>query len=88
MKEKEYEVKNKSGLHARPAALFVSEIKQFNSKIMLTYDDCSVDAKSIMLVLGLAIPLGSKIRIQVEGEDEDRAIEVINALFAANFGEE
>lgn len=67
-------VKNKSGLHARPAALFVQLANKFDSTITVKKDKTSVNGKSIMGILMLAAGQGSEIQIQVEGQDAKEAI--------------
>jgi phosphocarrier protein HPr len=88
MIEKAFEVTNKSGLHARPASLFVNETKNHKANIKLTFEDRQVDAKSILGIMSLGIPKGSKVSIQIDGEDEEVALSRIELLFEENFGEE
>ena len=67
-------VKNKSGLHARPAALFVQLATKFDAAITLKRGRQSVNGKSIMGILMLAAGKGSQIQIEADGEDAKRAI--------------
>ncbi|MEH7413748.1 HPr family phosphocarrier protein [Neobacillus drentensis] len=71
---KEIEVKLKTGLQARPAALFVQEANRFNADIFLEKDGKKVNAKSIMGLMSLAVGSGVVINIIAEGEDEEKAI--------------
>lgn len=67
-------VKNKSGLHARPAALFVQLATKFDAAITLKRGRQSVNGKSIMGILMLAAGKGSQIQIEADGEDAKQAI--------------
>jgi len=78
MKEKKVEVKLKTGLQARPAALFVQEANRFSSDIFLEKDGKKVNAKSIMGLMSLAVGSGVVINILAEGVDEDNAINVLS----------
>jgi catabolite repression HPr-like protein len=74
MKVKNVEVKLKSGLQARPAALFVQEANRFSSDIFLEKDGKKVNAKSIMGLMSLAVGSGSEISIIADGNDEQDAL--------------
>jgi phosphocarrier protein len=69
-----YLIKNKTGLHARPAALFVRKANQYKCDIRLRKDDHEVDAKSILSVLTLGAARGCMITIILDGEDEHLAM--------------
>ena len=88
MVEKEVEVVNKLGLHARPAMMLVKTASQFQIEIKIIKDNVNVNAKSIMGVLVLAAEKGSKLKIVAEGPDEEEAVEALAKLFAEGFGEE
>ncbi|PWW29562.1 HPr family phosphocarrier protein [Cytobacillus oceanisediminis] len=75
MAEKQVEVKLKTGLQARPAALFVQEANRFSSDIFLEKDGKKVNAKSIMGLMSLAVSSGSVVTLRAEGNDETEAIE-------------
>ncbi|ALF08697.1 HPr family phosphocarrier protein [Parageobacillus thermoglucosidasius] len=75
MVEKQVEVRLKTGLQARPAALFVQEANRFSSDIYLEKDGKRVNAKSIMGLMSLAISTGSVITLIADGPDENEAIE-------------
>jgi catabolite repression HPr-like protein len=74
MVEKQVEVKLKTGLQARPAALFVQEANRFSSEIFLEKDGKKVNAKSIMGLMSLAISTGSAITLVADGSDEEEAL--------------
>jgi phosphocarrier protein len=72
--KKELVVKNRQGLHARPAALFVQIANKFDSRITVKRDSEEVNGKSIMGILMLGAEKGSSIVIEAEGEDALLAI--------------
>lgn len=80
MAEKTIEVKMKTGLQARQAALFVQEANRFTSDVFIKRDERQVNAKSIMGVMSLAIARGSEVTLIAEGVDEDQAIETLSTL--------
>ncbi len=86
--KKEFVIKNKVGLHARPAALFVQTAKKFKSDITVEKDGNKVNAKSILGVLSLGVEQGETITIEIQGEDENQAMEEFRKLIESNFGEE
>lgn len=77
MVEKQVEVKLKTGLQARPAALFVQEANRFSADVYLEKDGKKVNAKSIMGLMSLAVGSGVVINIIAEGSDEEKAIEAL-----------
>ena len=85
--EKEFEIRNKQGLHARPAALFVQTANQFESEIEIFKDENVVSGKSIMGIMTLAAEAGSRIKVQIVGADAEDAMTAIEKLFESNFGE-
>lgn len=70
-------ITNPTGLHARPASLFVKTANKFNSKITLKKQDKEVDAKSIIGLLSLGVSKGSEVTIMAEGEDEKTAVDAL-----------
>lgn len=79
MLEKQVEVKLKTGLQARPAALFVQEANRFSSDVFLEKDGKKVNAKSIMGLMSLAVSSGSIITLIVDGKDETEALEELSS---------
>lgn len=67
-------VKLRSGLLARPAALFVQEANRFSSDVYVEKDGQSVNAKSIMGIMSLAIAHGQEVTIKAEGSDAEQAV--------------
>lgn len=73
-------IRNKSGLHARPAAIFINTCKQFKSKIKIIKQDKSADAKNMLQILALGVDVGDEIIIEINGEDEEEALKTIVEL--------
>lgn len=83
-------VKNKTGLHARPAAAFSSAAAAFRSRVTienLDRDGAQANAKSVVRVLTLGAGQGARIRITADGEDEHDAVNALAALIDSGFGE-
>ena len=79
---------NKLGLHARASSKLAATAGKFSSSIKLGKQGQQfVDAKSIMALMLLAAGIGSELDLEVEGDDEDRAADAIEELFADYFGE-
>ncbi len=87
MQSIQLEITNKSGLHARPAALFVQEANKFKSKIMVKKGEKEVNAKSILGVLTLGVTKGSLVTVTADGEDEQEALQAITALHESGYDE-
>ena len=81
-------VKNKTGIHARPAVVIVEVASKFESEIFFTKDDERANAKSIMGLLLLAAEPGSTILVEIEGPDQEQALRAIENLFASDFHHE
>ena len=80
MAEQTVEVKLKSGLQARQAALFVQEANRFTSDVFLKKENRQVNAKSIMGIMSLAIARGTSITLIAEGIDEEQALSTLSVL--------
>ena len=87
MIEKKLDVINKLGLHARAAAKVVSVASRYNSRIQVLHKSQTIDAKSIMGLLMLGAAKGSSVTFQVEGDDEQHAMDELEDLFARCFDE-
>lgn len=88
MIQEELTVLNKLGLHARPSALLAKTAGLFDSSVTLTCGKRTVDAKSILGLMTLALACGTKLTLTVDGSDEAIATESIKKLFNNRFGEE
>lgn len=80
-------VRNKVGLHARPAALFVKTANQYKSDIQVVNGAKVANAKSILSVLTLGAGQNAEITIRAEGEDSELALAALRDLIEDNFGE-
>ena len=85
-----FTIRNEHGLHARPSAILVNEVKKFTSKITvenLTRGGASVNAKSLMKIVALGVTQGHRLRFVAEGDDAQVAMEAIGNVIAAGLGE-
>ncbi|MCQ2367223.1 MAG: HPr family phosphocarrier protein [Akkermansia sp.] len=85
---KQLTVLNKLGIHARPAAQFVRVASRFQAGVTVEKDGETVDGKSIMGLMMLAIGWGAVINVTVEGADENEAMKALEDLINSKFGEE
>lgn len=88
MIEREVEIVNRLGLHARAAAKLVHTAGGFQSRVTVARDGEEVDAKSILGVLLLAAAQGTRVILRIDGADEEQAMEAVTGLIADRFGEE
>lgn len=86
--ERELEIINKLGLHARAAARLVNLAAEFAADIRVSRNGREVNAKSIMGVMMLAAAKGAVIKVVAEGEDAELAVSEISALVGNRFGED
>jgi phosphocarrier protein HPr len=87
MQQREAEIVNKLGLHARAAAKLTQLAAKFECEIFIERAGRKVNAKSIMGVMMLAAGKGSRVQLSTDGKDEVEAIEALSALIASYFGE-
>lgn len=87
MKEAELKIRNKLGLHARAASMFVKTAEKYKCKVEMEKEGVRVNAKSIMGILMLAAPLGSTIKIYTTGENESECLNALLELINNKFGE-
>jgi len=78
--QREVNIVNKYGLHARPAMQFVEIANRFNCRIEVTNGALTVDAKSIMSVMRLAATKGTVLKLLADGEDAEAAVEALVKL--------
>ncbi|MEI7884491.1 MAG: HPr family phosphocarrier protein [Clostridia bacterium] len=78
MLEQELMINSKDGLHARPASLFVAEAAKFSGcTVKVVFGEKIVNAKSIMSVLSLGVIKGSMVKIQIEGDFAEQAMQAM-----------
>ena len=80
-------ISNKLGLHARASAKLTKLAGSFSSEVHLSRNGRRINAKSIMGVMMLAAGLGSEVEIEVEGDDQQAALDALIALINDKFGE-
>jgi phosphocarrier protein len=88
MLSREITIVNRLGLHARAAAKFVNLASGFDSEINLSRNGHSVNGKSIMGVMMLAAAKGATLELSAQGDDEENALQQLEALVARRFDEE
>ena len=88
MKQIDVVIHNPTGLHARPAKVFVNTAKQFDSDIRVVHGAKKANAKSMISLLTLGVESGSMISILVEGDDEDEALVALETAVANGLGED
>lgn len=82
--EKKIIIKNKSGLHARPAAIFVQIANKYVSDIVVRKGKLEVDGKSIMGILMLAAGKGSQVMLTIEGADAEQAMAELEMVLSGD----
>jgi phosphocarrier protein FPr len=87
MKQLDIVISNPTGLHARPAKVFVNTAKQFESDIRVEHGAKKANAKSLISMLTLGVESGSQIRILVDGADEEAALLELQTAVANGLGE-
>lgn len=88
MKELEVVIQNPTGLHARPAKVFVNTAKQFQSDIRVLSGEKKANAKSLISMLALGVERGTAICVVIDGTDEEAALDALEAAIASGLGEE
>ena len=86
---KDFVVSNPLGIHARPASVFVQAAADFESEISVTNLDSGhvADGKSVMSMLMLSAPQGTRIRLDVNGRDAEEAMDALSKLIEGGFDE-
>jgi phosphocarrier protein HPr len=87
MIEREVTIRNRAGLHTRPAASVVKLAAKFKSEFYIIKDGFEINGKSIIGVMTLAAEQGSQLLLRFEGDDEQQAAESIVGLFDRGFDE-
>ncbi len=81
-------MKNKLGLHVRPATTIAKILQKRSAKVTLTYKGQSVNARSIMSIMILAAPKNAQLKIKAEGSDAKETLDEILDAFETKFGED
>ena len=88
MQQRDVEIMNKLGLHARPSARLTQLASSFKCDVFMARNGRRINAKSIMGVMMLAAAKGSTVTLETNGEDEQEAIDALAGLITSGFGEE
>jgi phosphocarrier protein HPr len=88
MLREELVVTNPKGIHARPSAMIVRTAEELDSTIRFIANDEVIDARNIMDVLSMGAAYGERIRVEIDGGDEDAAMKRMKEIFASNFNDE
>ena len=80
-------VRNRAGVHTRPASMIVREASRFESEFFIKKDGYEINGKSIIGVMTLAAEQGATLDLLFEGSDENEAADALEALFESGFGE-
>jgi phosphocarrier protein len=86
--EREVTVRNRAGLHTRPASMVVRTASQFDSDFFIRKDGYEINGKSIIGVMTLAAEQGATLELIFEGDDASAAADAMAAVFESGFGEE
>lgn len=84
--ERELEILNSQGLHARPATALVNLTSKYRSQVFLVRDDKKINAKSILGVLVLAAEHGARLKVEAEGDDAELVTDAVLELARNKFG--
>lgn len=84
MKTFDYTVRERSGIHARPAVKLAVESQKYDSNIIIFLDGKTADASDVMAIMGLNIKFGDIIRVEITGADEDVAYDGLRNFFFEN----
>ena len=87
MLTREVTVRNRAGVHTRPASMIVREAARFASEFFIKKDGYEINGKSIIGVMTLAAEQGTTLELQFDGPDESEAADALEALFEKGFGE-
>lgn len=87
MVNRTFTIRNRGGLHLKPAALLCTEAIKYNSTVTLSFEDTAVNAKSVLSVLSACVQCNDTITLTCEGTDEKEAMENLSSLIRQGLGE-
>lgn len=88
MMERVFTIKNRLGLHARPASLFAQEAGKHKCTVIVVKDGLEVSGKSVMGLMLLAAESGSQLTVRADGPDEEKALDALGKIFERKFDEQ
>lgn len=80
MKSFKYVIRDKVGIHARPAGMIVKEAKKYESEIKILKGEETANAVNLMQLMSMGIRCGDEVEVQVSGSDEDAACTALEAV--------
>jgi len=84
---KSFIIRNKMGLHARPAAVLAQTAGKFKSSVTVEKDGKRASARNALDLLSLAVERGAVVTVEIEGSDEKEAMQAFEELISDRFGE-
>ena len=84
MVEKLLTVRNRAGIHARPAGMLVQEAKKHPETITIKTAKGSADARKLLAIMSLGVKQGDEVTVEVSGENEEETAKIVQEFFAAN----
>lgn len=87
MVSKEFVIKNKMGVHMRPANMIVTAMTALNGDAFIVYNGNRINAKSIMNIMAAGIRCGSSIAVECDGADEAKMLQKMTEMIEDGFGE-
>ncbi len=84
MKEFTYTITDEAGIHARPAGMLAKKAAEFKSTVSIVKGEKKADTRRLMAMMALCIKCGETVTIQIDGEDEETAVEAIHAFLTEN----
>jgi len=75
-----YELRNKQGMHVRPAGMIADVVSKYNSDVKIVYNKEEVDARSVVSILGLGVGTNAKLKFIIDGEDEENVLKELDEL--------
>ncbi len=84
MERAEFKIKDKAGLHARPASILCNIASKYSGDIDIIYNDKRYTLKSIMIIMSLGIPYGASIALEANGENEEQVINDLSDVLIKN----
>ncbi|MBR0413911.1 MAG: HPr family phosphocarrier protein [Clostridia bacterium] len=88
MVAKDFIIKNKTGLHMRPAQVLVSEMSKFSADVTIQCGEKAINAKSMMGLMAACIQCGARVTVICAGTDEQAALDKASEIMESGFGEE
>lgn len=85
MKQFSYVIKDKNGIHARPAGLLVKEAQKFKAEFMIEYKSKAVNLKKLFALMSLGVKQGDTVTVTISGDEEVQAAQALETYIKDNF---